>query len=1142
MSEELSKEQLVTYVKKAKAKIKKLSEENALLKEAALTSKAAFDAPGDTAQPRGEDEDLISSMWGGISSIGNIATGLVTEVTSVVKDEAEENTSDAISSSETNTEIAKLKKLMKEKIQEIDTLKEALVEKSQEVEVLMNQTMKAENKEMTALKKVVELEETILGLRNEVNSNLSGISGAVDRSKKDAVQAQERVIALEKELEQKSETLTRELDAHKRKEEVSEKSLEEATTKLCEQTHRAEKAEGEILVLCEQVVALENEGKGLQEVVKELHDRLERGNSEDKSRVDSEVEVLTTKVASLQKECDALKAAVDFNHNNESTISSKLSSTEQLQKKTLAKLKETKKENLSLKKDMSVLKGRFEELEKSPIEKEDSSCELIQKEKERVAAAEVALDKVRAELTKERDHAVANVKAQLVVAQEQVTSIHLELEAAQKAHTQELREKEKLLAETESGHMAFANSTKQMEEKYQNEASMLKAEKNSAQRKLEVSQTEADEARTERERMRRRVLELEEQIEQAALLSENASKESLDAWEQEKKQLEEANIQLAASVQTLESRLDETKVASQVQERELAGTKDMLESLLTSSSEMKFTLDQALKREEELKVNLTSKVQEIASGKDKTDALSNKISRLKTLLQRSKELAQEKELEVEKMAEKAVRVKRFQVLTLVEAPTIENDGQTEKWCHILDHGDNGNARWIEHKEIDEWLKNGSAMIGDMPESLQVQHARDIKAVRVNLEKDLDEASQELKDLSDSFASYKARAHTALKRVGNDERQAKAHEQELKLNELELSRLMGELERLETVLREKEVETISVKASLTALQQTLDNTKASASYSADQARIALEAKEKEVSSLQSSVATMEFRLNQMENERITSVATRSDKEDITSAVSTLRATSPATPMEAHTHETLLKVESTVSSNSTPSIVPPKSLEKGSYVITDKHPSSPRVSISPHDASARNHQELDVLLSAGEYSGVKKERKGTDAMPMYPFFSPQHHVTPSTTQSNSMLMRQANHELTAGIADLRQQNSTLYVEVQDLEHKLALNTEQTQSLKTVIRELEATLAREREFNSTAQQSVNMEYLTNILRKFLLSNAPSERAKLASVLCQILHFTSTEVHVIDEIWKERKGLAGWLAKRPLLVGEALAPDMER
>ena len=94
----------------------------------------------------------------------------------------------------------------------------------------------------------------------------------------------------------------------------------------------------------------------------------------------------------------------------------------------------------------------------------------------------------------------------------------------------------------------------------------------------------------------------------------------------------------------------------------------------------------------------------------KTDALSNKISRLKALLQRSKELAQEKESEVERLAEKSARAKRFQVLTLVTVHTGTNDGKEEDWCLILDHSDTSAARWVARTEIQSWLTSGSTLV------------------------------------------------------------------------------------------------------------------------------------------------------------------------------------------------------------------------------------------------------------------------------------------------------------------------------------------------------------------------------------------------------------------------------------------------
>lgn len=82
-----------------------------------------------------------------------------------------------------------------------------------------------------------------------------------------------------------------------------------------------------------------------------------------------------------------------------------------------------------------------------------------------------------------------------------------------------------------------------------------------------------------------------------------------------------------------------------------------------------------------------------------------------------------------------------------------------------------------------------------------------------------------------------------------------------------------------------------------------------------------------------------------------------------------------------------------------------------------------------------------------------------------------------------------------------------------------------LKTTVRELEASLLREQEFNAS-NRHVNAEYLVNVLRKFLLAVDASERFKLVGVLCQMLHLQPDETRLINERWAVRGGgLVGWL-----------------
>jgi hypothetical protein len=124
------------------------------------------------------------------------------------------------------------------------------------------------------------------------------------------------------------------------------------------------------------------------------------------------------------------------------------------------------------------------------------------------------------------------------------------------------------------------------------------------------------------------------------------------------------------------------------------------------------------------------------------------------------------------------------------------------------------------------------------------------------------------------------------------------------------------------------------------------------------------------------------------------------------------------------------------------------------------------------------------------------------------------------ATGMLHKQA--ELRDCIAMLRRENGDITSQLSDMQHSLALSEDQVQALKSSIRDLEATLQREREF-SAANRAINVEYLVNILRKFLLAANPAERAKLVPILCQILHLRGDDAKAINDKWQVR-GIVGW------------------
>ena len=64
------------------------------------------------------------------------------------------------------------------------------------------------------------------------------------------------------------------------------------------------------------------------------------------------------------------------------------------------------------------------------------------------------------------------------------------------------------------------------------------------------------------------------------------------------------------------------------------------------------------------------------------------------------------------------------------------------------------------------------------------------------------------------------------------------------------------------------------------------------------------------------------------------------------------------------------------------------------------------------------------------------------------------------------------------------------------------------------MELELAREKEFN-TANHRINTEYLVNLLTKFLLTTDLSEREKLVTVICSILHINSEDTMAVTAKW---------------------------
>jgi hypothetical protein len=153
----------------------------------------------------------------------------------------------------------------------------------------------------------------------------------------------------------------------------------------------------------------------------------------------------------------------------------------------------------------------------------------------------------------------------------------------------------------------------------------------------------------------------------------------------------------------------------------------------------------------------------------------------------------------------------------------------------------------------------------------------------------------------------------------------------------------------------------------------------------------------------------------------------------------------------------------------------------------------------------------------------------------------------------------------VTQLKRELSDTVMEKSELQHIVSLNEDQVplprlpplydplqiSVLKTTIRELESTLSRERELNSSTH-ALNAEYLVNVLKSFLMTKSASEQAKLVSVLCSILHFQAEDTREICDLWAQKAtaasrgggGLMGWFLPpaAPSSVREEQQPSREQ
>ena len=260
----------------------------------------------------------------------------------------------------------------------------------------------------------------------------------------------------------------------------------------------------------------------------------------------------------------------------------------------------------------------------------------------------------------------------------------------------------------------------------------------------------------------------------------------------------------------------------------------------------------------QLQESESKRQQEADNAKAQIGVLMDKVKRLKMLLAKSRDLAHEKELEMQKFGAKENGPwQSFSVLCRVLAgaasTSIQHEGTREVvWCLLSSacpsspSCSNGTVkyRWEEENIVQQWLANGhSSLSGGWPETVQEAYAKREEAIQRECEEAKESLQLEIKDVNQKFQSYKVKAQAALKRLGKED-----HMERHRQHVIEEGQLTDLRQRIQSMEKDR-VEVATTKQSLQAT----------------------------VLSLQGEIAEMKAIINNLEDEGRSKMATIEDLE-------------------------------------------------------------------------------------------------------------------------------------------------------------------------------------------------------------------------------------------------------------------------
>eukprot|EP01033_Poteriospumella_lacustris_P005615 gene5615-4017_t len=659
------------------------------------------------------------------------------------------------------------------------------------------------------------------------------------------------------------------------------------------------------------------------------------------------------------------------------------------------------------------------------------------------------------------------------------------------------------------------------------EKNKLRDEQLLYERSLAENKHSQETMRQEKEQLLRRLKEME--------LKEHEAVVRNNDWQQQAETLKASNASLTSEVNHL---------------RQVQAT------LVATEQQLKQQLEQSTKAAQQLQELQEAVEKERQDFAAKEDALNERVKKLKGLLAKVNQASQEKESKLNQLELR--RPKRFLVLAKVTVNTAvggsgeASGGGDEQWTLVLpdappsDDAASTSAapataagaagtkraqqqpRWVEEATVQEWLHQGSSIIGAAPENLTEQWAHRLRTVQQSLERERDDWRAQFDDVSQQFSTYKIRAQTALKRIGTDDKERQRQKEQ---EQRELEELRQTLATAQATSDALALQVAELRAHLDAATQQLQATEATnGALTRDAAELQrqLTAAQEEHAALQDDQHRLQASL-QAKDKELQRLQTAMDALHREIEETRAMTTQPVTAAVAE------PVLVTVDAISAPSATAADN--KAAGAARSPSPSLSHGHSHAHDASALPSLASLSTDAAGDAAanGSRGASYQTHRPPSLlvhaPPPTPSHSqiVTPASSSTHEtskfLIHQQADHLLRENLQLLRDENSSLNLELQDLRNDMSLQEEQIAMLKATVRELEASLLREQEFNAS-NRHVNAEYLVNVLRKFLLAVDASERYKLVGVLCQMLHLQPDETRLINERWAVRGGgLVGWL-----------------